>query len=183
MEEKNLTLLTQDMELGKIFADSGAFPDVKTASQGVVKILAGREVGFSPMQAINSFYFVNGHLAMLAQAMGALIKKSGKYDYRILSHTKDGCSLAFFRINGKKQKLGESVFDKSMAAAAGIINKDNWKNYPMNMYFARALANGAKWFCPDAISGFYIVEELQDLEPEKKEIVVDIEKGEIKENA
>jgi hypothetical protein len=70
-----------------------------------------------------------------------------------------------------------------MAAAAGIINKDNWKNYPMNMYFARALANGAKWFCPDAISGFYIVEELQDLEPEKKEIVVDIEKGEIKENA
>ena len=155
------------MEYGKMFAESGVFPDVKSAAQGAVKILAGKEVGFSPMQAINSFYFVNGKLAMLTQAMAALIKKSDKYDYQILTQTSEGCVIAFFEIKEEKEKLGESVFDRKMAAAAGIINKDTWKNYPINMYFNRALANGARWFCPDAIAGFHTVEELRDLEPEK----------------
>src|SRR3990167_5628313 len=86
------------MEYGKMFADSGMFPDVKSAAQGAVKILAGKELGFSPMQAINSFYFVNGKLAMLTQAMAALIKKSDKYDYQILTQTSEGCVIAFFEI-------------------------------------------------------------------------------------
>ena len=169
------------MEYGKMFAESGVFPDVKSAAQGAVKILAGREVGLSPMQAINSFYFVNGKLGMMTQAMAALIKKSGKYDYQITTQTIEGCTIAFFKVNGDKVKLGESTFDKKMAAAAGIINRDSWKNYPINMYFNRALANGARWFCPDAISGFYAVEELFDLSPEPKKDVVEITaEGEVK---
>ena len=178
----SINLFAEPMEYGKIFAESGVFPDIKSAAQGAVKIIAGREIGLSPMQAINSFYFVSGRLGMMAQTMGALIKKSGKYDYEIINHTNEGCSIAFFRIvNGEREKLGESTFDKKMAAAAGIINRDNWKNYPMNMYFARALAIGARWFCPDAISGFYTVEELQDLEPQKTEkiISVDMNTGEV----
>ena len=106
---------------------------------------------------------------MMAQAMAALIKKSNKYDYEINSQTAEGCTITFYRVDKEeKVKIGESTFDKVKAAKAGIINKDNWKNYPENMYFVRALANGARWFCPDAISGFYTVEELQDLEPSTK---------------
>ncbi len=174
-------VLSDLMEYGKMFAESAVFPDVKSAAQGAVKILAGREVGLSPMQAISSFYFVNGRLAMVTQAMAALIKKSGKYDYQVDSQTAEGCTISFYLVNGKREKIGESVFDKAKAAKAGIINKDNWKNYPENMYFARALANGARWFCPDAISGFYTVEELQDLEPEKvKETIEITPEGEVK---
>ena len=189
MEDKTLIktgeVLNELMEYGKVFADSKVFPDISSAAQGAVKILAGREVGLSPMQAINSFYFVSGKLGMASQTMGALIKKSGKYDYEPINLTTEGCTIAFYRVNnGTKEKLGESTFDKARAAKAGIINKDNWKNYPENMYFARALANGARWFCPDAISGFYTVEELQDLEPNKEEriITLDAETGEVKEN-
>lgn len=188
MEEKALVevgkILSELMEYGKMFAESKVFPDVQSAAQGAVKILAGREVGLSPMQAINSFYFVNGKLGMMTQAMAALIKKSGKYDYQIVNQTIESCTIAFFKLNGDKEKLGESTFDKKMAAGAGIINKDVWKNYPINMYFNRALANGARWFCPDAISGFYTVEELQDLEPVKTEKVITIDaEGEVKEDA
>jgi hypothetical protein len=188
MEEKALVkageVVSDLMEYGKMFAEAGVFPDVKSAGQAAVKILAGREVGLSPMQAINSFYFVSGRLAMVTQAMAALIKRSGKYDYEIMSQTAEGCSIAFFKVNGTKEKIGESVFDKAKAAKAGLINKDNYKNYPENMYFVRALANGARWFCPDAISGFYTVEELQDLEPstsKEKVITIDAE-GEVKED-
>lgn len=187
MEEKALAkvgeVLNDLMEYGKMFAESAVFPDVKSAAQGAVKILAGRELGLSPMQSISSFYFVNGKLGMMTQAMAGLIKKSGKYDYQILNQTIEGCTIAFFKVNGEKEKLGESTFDKKMAAAAGIVNKDVWKNYPINMYFNRALANGARWYCPDAISGFYTVEELQDLESEhKKEIIEVTPEGEVKPN-
>lgn len=187
-EKKELTkadnMLTEPMEYGKVFAESGVFPDVKSAAQGAIKVLAGKEVGLSPLQSLNSFYFVSGRMGMAAQTMGALIKKSGKYDYQILVHTPEVCTIAFFSINGEKTKIGESTFDKKMAAASGSINKDNWKNYPMNMMFARALANGARWFCPDAISGFYLVEELQDLEPVKSEKVITLDTitGEVAEN-
>ena len=79
--------LTQGLELGKIFAESNVFPDIKSAAQGYIKILAGKELGLSPMQALNSFYFVAGRLGIVAQTMGALVKKSDKYDYRIVIHT------------------------------------------------------------------------------------------------
>jgi hypothetical protein len=190
MEEKALAkvsdVMTEPMEYGKVFAESGIFPDVKSAAQGAIKVLAGKEVGLSPLQSLNAFYFVNGRLAMVVQAMAALIKKSGKYDYQIEEQTAEGCTISFYLLGGgKKELIGKSTFDKIKAAKAGIINKDNYKNYPENMYFARSLANGARWYCPDAISGFYTVEELQDLEPsvsKEKTITIDAE-GEVKEDA
>lgn len=176
--------IVQGLELGKVFAESGVFPDIKSAAQGYVKILAGKELGLSPMQALNSFYFIAGRLGVMAQTLGALIKKSGKYDYKIETHSEQECVIVFYKIEDKKEiEIGKSKFDIKMAARAGIINKDNWKNYPMNLLFARALANGARWYCPDAISGFYTVEELRDLEPEPKKDVVEITtEGEVKTN-
>lgn len=169
-------MIQEGMNLGKVFAESGVFPDIKSAAQGAVKILAGKEIGLSALQSLNSFYFVGGRLALMAQAMAALIKKSGKYDYQIVQIAPDVCTIKFFKIEeSKRSEIGETTFDKKMAAAAGIINKDNWKNFPANMNFARALSNGARWYCPDVIFGFYTVEEMQDLEPDKKPTTVSIE--------
>ena len=39
------------------------------------------------------------------------------------------------------------------ASAAGLTNKDNWKKYPRNMLFARAISNGQKWYAPDVYNG------------------------------
>jgi hypothetical protein len=44
-----------------------------------------------------------------------------------------------------------------------LVNKDVWKNYPKNMLFARAISNAARFYCPEAISGYYTTEELEDL--------------------
>lgn len=166
------TELSKDLEVSKVFAESGLFPDIKSASQGYIKLLAGRELGLSPIQSLNSFYFVNGRIGMMAQTMGALIKNSKKYDYEIKEHNNEVCIISFFRIDNNKELIGQSTFGKLEAAKCGVINKDNYKNHPMNMYFARALSNGARWFCPDAISGFYTVEELQDIIPEKKTVEI-----------
>jgi hypothetical protein len=176
------TIYGESMELGKIFADSEVFPDIKTAAQGCIKVLAGRELGMTPLQSLNAFYFVSGKLAIVTQTVAALIKKSGKYDYSISNHTAEECAITFYKINGEKEEIGMSKFDLKMAAKAGIVNKDNWKNYPMNMLFARALMNGVRWFCPDVMSAsIYSVEELQDLNEPKPETILTLDDSGIKE--
>jgi hypothetical protein len=62
-------------------------------------------------------------------------------------------------------KLGElirvSYFNIGMAQRAGLVKDDsNWLKWPENMVFARALSNGARWYCPEVLHGVYSVEEL-----------------------
>jgi hypothetical protein len=185
--EKEISLINKqeetipEMTIGKIFAESGMFADIKNAAQGYVKVMAGKELGLSPIQSLTAFYFVNGKLGIVSNTMAALVKKSGKYDYEIVIHTNEECVIDFFKINGEKKKIGTSKFDIKAAAKAGIVNKDVWKNYTMNMLFARAITNGIRWYCPDAVSAFiYSVEELHDLEPEKKiETITMSQEGEV----
>lgn len=160
-----LDMLKEPMGLGQIFAESGLFPDVKTQSQAVVKILAGRELGISPMESMNSFFFINNKIAMPSKLMAALIKRSKLYDYSIKKLDNEECILNFYQLGneGKKDLIGESSFTFKDGAKAGLVNKDNWKNYPRNMLFARALSNGVKWFCPEVVCGYYTVEELEDI--------------------
>jgi len=172
--------ISKDMALGKIFADSGMFPDIKSAAQGCVKIVAGKELGLTPIQSLNAFYFYNGKLGMFAQTISALIKRSKDYNYKIEEHTKEKCTIAFFK---NDEELGKSDFTTEKAAKAGLINKDNWKNYIMNMLFTKALSNGAKWYCPEVICGFSTVEDLQDVEPMPvKPDVVTIKNEEVETN-
>lgn len=156
--------LNEPMALGDVFMKSGLFKDVKTKAQAVVKILAGRELGLAPIESMINIYMTpNGQIGLQAKIIGSLIKKSGKYDYTVDKLDNEGCTITFYILDytgeGKRIELGKSTFTKRDAALAGIINKDNWKNYPRNMMFARALSNGAKWYTPDAFCG-YTAEEL-----------------------
>ena len=40
-----------------------------------------------------------------------------------------------------------------MAQAAGLTGKDNWKKYPSDMLFARAISRGARRFAPGIFGG------------------------------
>jgi hypothetical protein len=153
--------LAETMSLGDIFVKSGMFPDIKAQAQAVVKILAGKELGLSPLESMTNIYIVNGKVALQAKVIAALIKKSGKYDYVVEKQDDQECVIAFFQCNGQRHEIGKSSFTIKDAARAGIVNKDSWKNYPKNMLFARALSNGARFYCPDVYSA-YTPEELEN---------------------
>lgn len=160
-EIQQLDIFKEPMAMGEIFAKSGMFTDIKSATQAVVKIMAGKELGMTPFQSMASIYIVNGKLALTSQAMSSLIKKTKKYDYKVVKLDETECSIDFYQA---EEKAGNSTFTFKDAAKAGLVNKDVWKNYPKNMLFARALSNGARFYCPDAICGYYIKEEVEDTE-------------------
>ena len=173
--------IKEPMALGEIFAKSGMFPDIKTQAQACVKILAGRELGISPIEAMTNIYIVNNKIALTTKLMGALFKKNKGYDYTLEVLTDTECIIAFYKIEqDKKTELGKSSFTIKDAAKAGLVNKDNWKSYPRNMLFARALSNGIRWYAPETSCG-YDYEEIEDVPftPVKQTIELTVD-GEVK---
>jgi hypothetical protein len=166
--------LAESMSLGDVFVKSGMFPDLKSQAQAVVKILAGRELGVSPLQSITDIYIVNGKVATSAKLIASLIKRSGKYDYSVDKLDNEGCSITFYQLNGKKEKIGENSFTKQDAILAGLINKQSYKSYPKDMFFARALSAGGRRFCPDVVTA-YTVEELSPTKDKNETIGVENE--------
>jgi hypothetical protein len=171
MEDRALATMSvaDTMSIGQVLAKSGFFSDIKEQAQAVAKILAGQELGIGPVAALRGINFVKNKMNLDAGLVAALIQRSGRYDYRVLTHTADECKLAFF--DGGKQ-VGESRFAMADAKAAGLVAGDNWQKYPRNMLFARALTNGARWYCPGVYFGaVYSGDELADT-PEPPAITV-----------
>lgn len=138
------------LKLGDVLAKSGYFQDARDAAQCIVKVLAGRELGLGPVASMAGIYIVKGRVTLSANLIAAAIKRSGRYNYRVLRMDDKGCEIEYFE-NG--QSIGKSAFTDADAKAAGLGSGDNWRKFPRNMHFARAMSNGAKWYCPDVFAG------------------------------
>lgn len=162
------------MTLGNVLAKSGYFQDARDAAQVIVKILAGRELGIGPIAAMSGVYIVNGKPALSANLMASAIKRSNKYDYRIREHSNESCMIEFFE---RGESVGTSQFTLNDAQTAGATtgkNQHTWRAYPRNMLFARALSNGARWYCPDIFGGpIYTPEELDAQVNEEGEVIIE----------
>jgi hypothetical protein len=154
-----LMKLNETKEMAEHFFKSGIFQDVKDMSVALVKIQAGQELGISPIMAMKEVYLIPSKAGVKIQIgaslQAAMIKKSKKYDYRIVEHTKEICTIHFFERRGDKwEKIGDESYTIGDARAAGLTaGKDVWTKHPKNMLFARAMSNGAKWHCPDVFGG------------------------------
>ncbi len=152
-------LTTVDMPIENAAAamvKSGYFQDTREVSQAIVKILAGREMGFGPFASMTGVYIISGRPALSASLMATAVKRSGKYDYRVLTMTELACEIAFYQ---GKDEIGRSKFSADDARKAGTKNMEK---FPKNMLFARAMSNGVRWYCPDVFTAgpVYTPEEL-----------------------
>ena len=157
--------LAEIQTISQIFRKSGMFPTIKSEAEAVVKVMAGQELGFAPVYSMMKINMFNGHISLSADAMATLIKRSGDHTYFVREHTAKTCRLEFKqKIGDKWETLGQSEYTIDQARTAGLANKDNWKNHPKNMLFARAISNGARWYCPHLISGAYTPDETEEIE-------------------
>ena len=168
-QELSTISTTEIMNIGKAFAESGMFPDIKSAAQAVVKIQAGAEMGIPPFAAMSGIHIIQGKPTIGAGLMAANVKASNKYDYKVIEQTDKVCSIDFYK---GKEKLGNSTFTYEDAKKAGTKNLDK---FPKNMLFARAISNGVKFYTPDVFSGPVYTPEEFDVQTQ------DIEHTDIKE--
>jgi len=143
--------LSDVMTLGSVFAQSGYFSDAKQQAQAVVKIMAGAELGLPPIASMQGIHVIQGKPTLSSNLMAGAVKRSGRYDYRVLKLTDVECDLAFLeRIGGQWQEIGRTQFTANDAKRADVKNMGK---FPRNMLFARAMSNGVRFYCPDVFYG------------------------------
>jgi hypothetical protein len=143
--------------VAQTFVASKMFSGIASDSQAFTKILAGMELGIAPFAAMRAVHVIQGQATLSANVMAAMVKRSGRYDYRVLKKEQDQCVIEFFEIrDGKRESVGKETFDQSEAEAAKLTGKDNWRAYPKAMMFARCMSNGVRTYCPDVFNGMSI---------------------------
>lgn len=129
--------------------------------EATAAILAGLEVGLSPMASLQAFHSIQGTAAPKAITLRAIVQSKG--------HTLDVVESSATRavVVGRRNGTGapqRSEWTIERAQQAGYPGKNpNWKSQPEFMLIARATAECARMVASDAILGIpYAVEELED---------------------
>jgi hypothetical protein len=148
----------ETMEIARALAASGFFKDCRAPEQAFAKILAGQEIGIGAMASLSGIHIVDGKPTLDATLVGAQIKKSGRYDYRVKVSNENECVLEFYE---RGKAVGESSFNMQDAQRAGLNTRAVWKAYPKDMLRSRAITRGARTYCPDVFNGaIYTPEEI-----------------------
>ena len=132
-------------------------PETVTAA-----ILTGREMGIGPMQSLRDIHMIDGRPAFSAQLMLSKMRAGGVVIIESWAKA-DGAYIKAKRSDSGE--IGEFEFTKADAEAANLLGKRNWKSWPSDMYWARAVGRMARRFGSDLLGGLvYTKEELEDID-------------------
>ncbi len=149
---------------------SGLYAGVGGESKIFMIMLAARELGISPMLALNGgIWNIQGKIEVSARLMNGMIRRGG-HDLEITGDD------TYCKIIGKRADTGkthEEVFTIEMAAKAGLSGSNVWKKYPADMLYNRCMSRLARRLFPDVIGTAYVegeVRESREVEESEKNL-------------
>lgn len=155
------------IDMAQMAVSSGLWKDLvagdpKSPAVAGMKLMIGQQLGVDFVTSLNYVHIIPGgesrppKVQLGYQIIAELIARSGRFRFEIREHTRELCRIEFFKaVGGRWESSGLSVFSILDAKSAGLIKQGSaWEKWPMNMLFARALTNGARWYCPGALSSY-----------------------------
>jgi hypothetical protein len=160
-----ITTIEEAFRFGQAVVRAGLAPKGDTAEAVVVKLQAGSELGFPPMQALATLTCVNGRIGVMGVGAIALIRRHPDFVQFTTGCDGEGDDRRGYVLT---QRRGESAFRieyrVSDAKRAGLWGKGGpWKDSPDDMLIWRAVSRAAKRYWPDALLGVPLAEELRDI--------------------
>lgn len=141
-------------------AASGLYGGIGNEQKIFMVLLAARELGVPPMQAMNGgIWNIQGKIEISARLMSAMIRRAGHS--MVVKH----CDANKCVIEGKRADNGDTFtaqFSIEDAAKAGLANRGPWKTYAEDMLYARAMSRMARRLFPDIIGTAYVEGEIRD---------------------
>lgn len=153
-------------KLANQLANTSFIPTTMRGNVGNITacLLAGNELGLSPIAALKSMDVIHGVPGLRAHAMRALLQREG-HEIELLESSDTVC-----RMRGRRkgsENWQESAWTIARAQLAGYVKKNAmYQSQPANMLIARATGEIARLIASDAIHGIpYTAEELRDSQP------------------
>lgn len=144
-----------------------------------VTVLYGRELGMSPIIALNSICVIQGQVTLKVNTMtGIVLKNHPKAVIDIKQdETKKEVVISFKRDPSDSAPY-VSTWNMEKAKALGLAGKANYQSQPLTMLRARALSEGYRIKFGDTLLGFYSSEEMEDsLPPIKNDPLIDLQQA------
>jgi hypothetical protein len=130
--------------------------------EATAAILAGAELGFSPMRSLNAFDNIQGTPAPKAITLRALVQAAGHKV--VIVESSDDKAVVMGR---RKDEVDWQTSTWDIPRAKKLkqyATNPTWKTNPGQMLAARATAEVCRWVGSDAIMGIaYAAEEIEDL--------------------
>jgi hypothetical protein len=132
--------------------------------EAAVAMLAGAELGLSPLASLRAFDDIQGTAAPKAITLRAVAQAHG-HEVEITEESDVRAVARYRRAGSSDWQTVEWTIEQ--ARGLGLTGKDNWKKQPKSMLVARATSEASRRVASDAILGIpYSSEELQDSLPE-----------------
>jgi 5'-3' exonuclease len=151
--------MNQAVQLAQLLFKARLFSAYGTPEAVLSTVLSGRELGLSAMASLRAFHVVEGKPTMAADALRALVLKSGKAKtFRCTERTAQAATFTTTREGEEPMELRYTIEE---AQAAGLVkNGGSWTKNPADMLVARASSKLARLVYPDVVAGLYAPEEL-----------------------
>lgn len=171
---KPLADIDQAWRMASALAQSSIIPnDLRNKASNVLVILMyGQELGFSPMQSLQSIYVVNNRPQMSGQAWIAKVREAGHRHFIACKHCDASpeqhaadsghryaadhdptrCTVTIVR--GDTGERHSETFTWADAERAKLAKKDTYLQHPKRMLLWRAVSNCATIICPEVAMGF-----------------------------
>lgn len=165
---------THELDVYKLMAQqavgSKMFKNIGDEFAVMTIMLAARELDIPPMAALNGgIHIIQGKTEISARMMAGLIMRRG-HVIRVIKSTPEECTLLGIRSDNQEQC--ETSFTMQEAKAAFLVKDgSNWKRYPADMLYARAVSRLARRLFPDCIGMSCVEGEIRDSIAAEKPVI------------
>ena len=156
--------MSEFLSLAEQFEKSGMFGCTQPG-QGAVILSTCLSEGISPFEFMNTYHLIENRPSMKADAMLAKFMQAGG-KYKVLSFSKEKAE-GHFAFGDNEITIDLTIKD---AQEAGLTHnakgqwKNNWKNFPRQMLWARVVSTAIRLVAPQIVAGIYTPEEVQDFD-------------------
>lgn len=132
-------------------------------SRAVIVMRFGAALGVLPEMAIRQIYVIEGLPCPAAAMLAGLALASPICAlFEVVETTLKKCTIKVQR-RGMPAMVVEATYDEYKH----LHGKTNWKNYPADMVYARAVGRACRRAFPDLYAGIYCAEERVDVRAER----------------
>ncbi len=161
-------------EQATMLVKSGFLPvAIKTPEAAMAIMLKGRELGIPPMQAFAQISVIQGKPAIGSELMLALIYRRFP-DAPIVTDQSDATAAIITARRPGSKKTTTFSFTMDDAKRAGLLTKQTWQQYPVNMLYWRCVSNMARALFPDCLMGCSHTPEELGAEVNEEGEVIDV---------
>lgn len=181
------TTIEEVMQIARMAVNGAMAPDSLLKEKGgawkpfedamsacAIAIMAGAEMGLTPLSALRSYAVVNGRPTLWGDGIKAVVRKSGLCEF-----IKTGSDETKGWCEAKRKDTGEvqrKEFTLVQAKKAGLTEKKGpWKEYPDMMMERRATFRCLNDLFADVLAGIVSAEEASDY----SEIPPDVDRREL----